>query len=81
MGQIAWGEKAPIDKSDKLAWLDAYHLNTYCDIKKALIKTSGEDNWNQFAVSEIQKLPQAAQLDAPESWSRSLFSINCAQYR
>lgn len=81
MGQIAWGEKAPVDRIDKLAWFDAYHLNTFCEIKKTLFRISSEESWNQLALAEIQKLPQSSQLDASEAWARSLYSISCAQYR
>lgn len=81
MAQIAWGEKAPLDSVDKLAWFDAYHLNAYCEMKKALIKINSEANWSEFAVSEVQKQPQAGQLEVKEAWVRSLFSVSCTQYR
>lgn len=81
MSQIAWGEKAPADRIDKLAWFDAYHLNTFCDVKKTFIRVSGEPAWNEMALTQIQTLPQAGQLDSQEAWARSLFSVSCAQYR
>lgn len=81
MAQIAWGDSAPKDRVDKLAWFDAYHLNTFCQIKKAWIRMSGENSWNTFAVAKVQQLPQANQLDPAEGWARSIFSLNCQQYR
>jgi hypothetical protein len=79
--QIAWGEKPPPSAYEKVGWFDAFHLHTFCSLKRVAIELYTEEKWNEFASVTLEKLPQANQLERNDAWGRSLMSLNCAQYR
>lgn len=78
---IAWTDKAPKSTYEKLGWYDTSHVSVYCALKRLSVEYYGQDNWNDFVNSILPKLPLYSELTREEAWPRTLFSVNCDQYR
>ncbi len=79
--RLAWSEKAPQSAYEKIGWFDSSHLRVYCALKNFALEFYGPDAWSEFVMGTLPQLPQYTELGREEAWPRTLFSINCDQYR
>ena len=77
LAMIGWGEKPPINKYNKAAWLDTSDLGLFCRMKRQMIRLYGKNTWKAFAWSTIAGLPESKTLPRKDQWGKSLFSFPC----
>lgn len=77
IAKIAWGEKKPINKYNKTAWLDMADLGLYCRLKRQYVRLYGNNQWQSFAWSVLPTLPESKGLTKKEVWELCLFSYPC----
>jgi hypothetical protein len=77
LAEIAWGDKPPLDKYNKISWFDTRDLGLYCRLKLQHQRLYGKEAWNQFAFSVIATLPGANTLEKKELMDRTLYSYPC----
>lgn len=75
--KIAWGEKPPVNKYAKTAWLESEDLGLFCRLKRQYRRLYGSARWQNFIWSIIPNLPEAQTMSKKDMWDKSLFSYPC----
>ena len=57
MSLVAWGEKPPGGLSERLGWLNASHIRTFCYLKKTFILLGGEENFLALREKVYREYP------------------------
>ncbi len=77
LAKIAWGEEKPINKYNKVNWLDTADLGLFCRLKRQYQRLYGRENWRVFLEKFLPTLPGADKLQRKEIWELCLFTYPC----
>lgn len=65
---VAWGEKPPAGPAERLGWLTEPDIRSFCQLKKAYVKITGEESY-QLIRDEVYR-------EYPDQWAETSIPVS-----